>query len=157
MSWRNRLLPASFRGVPFHFEDNERAGGRRGVVHEYPKRNTGYAEDMGRRQRTFRVRGYTIGANYDLQVRLLELACEADGPALLVLPTRGPSLVLCNGFAAMETREEGGFATIDMDFVEAGSAPSAAASINTGEAVSSAADAASASVAASPMSGIGHQ
>ena len=140
--------------MPFHVEDSERAGGRRIAPHEYPKRNSGYAEDMGRRQRTFRVRGYTIGPNYDLLARAVVAVLEADGPGLLILPTLGEGLVVCVGFSAVESREEGGFATIDMEFMEAGTPVGAAASVDTGAAVSSAADQASSSVKSSPMSGI---
>ena len=38
--WRDNLVPASFRGAVFHVEASSRAGGRRTVVHEYPKRKT---------------------------------------------------------------------------------------------------------------------
>lgn len=155
MSWRDRLRPAFFRAVPFHVDGNEIAGGRRIASHEYPKRNGGYAEDMGRRLRAYRVRGYVVGPNYDLQARLLMAMLEADGPGLLILPIVGEELVTVPGYAYSETREEGGYATIDMDFLEAGTPVSAAASTNTGEAVTSAADGAAASAASSPMSGIG--
>ena len=35
-------------------------GGRRIVMHEFPKKDIGYPEDMGRRARRFSVRGYII-------------------------------------------------------------------------------------------------
>ena len=46
--WRDNLVPASFRGAVFHVETSGRRSGRRTVVHEYPKRNIPYSEDMGR-------------------------------------------------------------------------------------------------------------
>lgn len=46
--WRDTLVMASYRDVPFHVELSGRMSGRRTVVHEYPKRNDPYAEDMGR-------------------------------------------------------------------------------------------------------------
>lgn len=154
MTWRNRLLPASFRGLPFHVDDGEVSGGRRVAPHEYPKRNTGYTEDMGRRQRLFRLRGYIIGPNYDILSLAFRAVLEADGSGLLVLPLQGQYTVICAHFSHVETREEGGFASFDLDFIEAGTPVSAAASTNTGSAVTSAADSAAANTASSPMGGI---
>ncbi len=154
MSWRARLRPAFFRAVPFHVDENEIEGGRRAVPHEYPKRNVGYTEDMGRRMRAYRVRAYLIGDNFDIVGRLLMAALEADGAGLLVLPLVGEDTVIAVNFAYAETREEGGYATVDMDFLEAGQPVAAAAGTDTVAAVSSAADTAKASVADSPMAGI---
>jgi prophage DNA circulation protein len=56
--WRDMLMQqASFRGVVFHVETGARLSGRRTVVHEYPKRNDPYAEDMGRAARRFHFQG----------------------------------------------------------------------------------------------------
>lgn len=154
MSWRDRLRPAFFRMVPFHVDSSEVDGGRRLVPHEYPKRNAGYTEDMGRRMRGYHVRGYVLGANFDIAARLLIAALEADGPGLLVLPMLGEDSVMCGNYSYAESREEGGYATIDMDFTQKGTVVAAAAGIDTAAAVTSAADAAKASIAGSPMGGI---
>ncbi|HWJ72596.1 MAG TPA: DNA circularization N-terminal domain-containing protein [Kaistia sp.] len=153
MSWRDRLRPAFFRGVPFHVDEDEINGGRRVVPHEYPKRNTGYSEDMGRRLRAYRVRGYLIGADYDLVARLMLAALEADGSGLLVLPLVGEDTVLAVNFSYVETREEGGYGTFDMDFIQEGQPVAASAGVDTGAAVNTAADAVKASTASSPMKG----
>jgi hypothetical protein len=58
--WRDALLPAMYDGVPFFCDSGGRETGRRAVVHEYPKRDTPYAEDMGRRAIQYSVRGYVI-------------------------------------------------------------------------------------------------
>jgi hypothetical protein len=58
--WRDALLPAMFDGVPFFCDTGVRETGRRAVVHEYPKRDIPYAEDMGRRAVQYSVRGYVI-------------------------------------------------------------------------------------------------
>lgn len=123
MSWKDRLLKASFRGARFHMEDNSREGGRRVVLHEYPMRDDPATEDMGRRARTFTVNGYTIGENYDLQLEALIAACEAAGPAVLTLPNAPPQMVRCDTYSSLSTREEGGFGSIEMTFIEAGGAP----------------------------------
>jgi hypothetical protein len=58
--WRDALLPAMFAGVPFFCDTGVRETGRRAVIHEYPKRDIPYAEDMGRRAIQYSVRGYVI-------------------------------------------------------------------------------------------------
>jgi prophage DNA circulation protein len=117
------LVPAMFRGAPFHVDANARSSGRRIVLHEFPKRDVPYAEDMGRKARTFPVTGYVIGPDYVIYRELLELALEAEGPGLLILPTllqRDSLLVQVRDYTVRETRQAGGMAEFDMQFVEAG-------------------------------------
>jgi hypothetical protein len=76
--WRDALLPAMFDGCPFQVEAGAMAGGRRTVVHEFPKRDTPYAEDMGRKATEFQVRGYCVSFMYD--------ANEPPGTALSMSP-----------------------------------------------------------------------
>ena len=47
-TWEN-LRPASFRGVAFEVESHSESGGRRIELHEYPLRDTPYAEDLGKK------------------------------------------------------------------------------------------------------------
>jgi prophage DNA circulation protein len=58
--WRDALLPAMFDGRPFWTEAGSQSGGRRIAVHQFPKRDLPYAEDMGRRATEFVVRGYCV-------------------------------------------------------------------------------------------------
>jgi prophage DNA circulation protein len=123
--WRAMLVPAMFRGAPFHVDANARSSGRRIVLHEFPKRDVPYAEDMGRKARTFPVTGYVIGPSYVIQRELLEAALEAEGPGLLILPTllqRDSILCQVRDYTVRETRQAGGMAEFDMQFVEAGEA-----------------------------------
>jgi hypothetical protein len=76
--WRDALLPAMFDGAPFHVEAGSQEGGRRIVVHEFPKRDAPYAEDMGRRATEFTVRGYCIQFMYD--AALLPPASDSFAP-----------------------------------------------------------------------------
>jgi prophage DNA circulation protein len=92
-------------------------------LHEFPKRDTPYAEDMGRSARRFPVTGYVIGPDYQIWRELLVLALEAEGPGLLVLPTllqRDTILVQAREYTVRETRQAGGMAEFEMQFVEAG-------------------------------------
>ena len=121
MTWRDDLQPAAFRGVPFHVEISTREGGRRIVPHEFPKRNKGFTEDMGRRLRAFTVEGYLIGPDHHRAADALVAALEADGPGLLELPLQGAQSVICDTFGETQRREDGGFTAVSMTFIEAGS------------------------------------
>ena len=60
LPFRDELLPASFRNAPFFCESNSRDNGRRIIVHEFPKKDLPYAEDMGRKAKTFSIRAFCI-------------------------------------------------------------------------------------------------
>lgn len=121
--WRDKYKQARFRDALFFVETGGRGGGRRVALHQYPKRNTPYAEDMGRTANRFLVQGYLIGPNYlDLKDALID-ALEADGPGMLRLPLpykMSDVQVMVQSYSVTEAREKGGFCTIDMDFVEYG-------------------------------------
>lgn len=122
-TWREELLPASFRGVTFHVESVEAGYGRRQVTHEYPNRDLPYTEDLGKRADEFTVDGYLIGAEYHADLRALIAACrDTSGPGLLVHPYRGEMTVVCRGLRTRETSAEGGMARVSMTFIEAGKA-----------------------------------
>jgi prophage DNA circulation protein len=130
--WREQLLgeQASFRGVRFYTESGSRASGRRAVVHEYPKRNDPYVEDMGRHARRFSFSGYLIYrvrtppgfAPYVQQRALLVQALEDDDIGELVHPVyaAGGTQAVCERYSMVESRERGGFTQFEMTFVEHG-------------------------------------
>jgi prophage DNA circulation protein len=134
--WRDQLLTqqASFRGIVFHVESGGRSSGRRGVIHEYPKRNDPYAEDMGRQARRFQFSGYLIYRpsnpiySYTEQRKKLYDALEADDIGKLIHPVFAPGggmSVLVERYSMIESRERGGYTQFEMQFVEAGSAVNA--------------------------------
>jgi prophage DNA circulation protein len=140
--WRDSLLPASFRGAFFHVDTNAKDSGRRTVVHEFPKRDYPYSEDMGRRAYNFTVRGYCIaypnpeGAedeapnpqgsgllarrDYRLARNALEQELIRGEPGLLQLPSFQPMTVVCQRFRLTEEEKFGGFCVFDMQFTELG-------------------------------------
>ena len=121
--WRDRWQEAAFRNVQFFVETDARQGGRRIAMHEYPKRNTPYAEDMGRKANRFLVAGYLIGPNYWEQKNRLVEALEKDGPGMLRLPLpyrMADVKVQVMAYTVTEARERGGFCTVEMDFIEYG-------------------------------------
>jgi prophage DNA circulation protein len=136
IAWRQYLKQASFRGQPFYVEAGVRESGRRVVLHEFPKRDAPYAEDMGRRARELTVRGYLIVYPYNVgsdplknrnyliaRDRLIE-ALEEDGPDYLQLPLLGSLYVACQRYRVTEEERYGGFCTFDMTFQEFGQPPS---------------------------------
>ncbi|NKJ03139.1 DNA circularization N-terminal domain-containing protein [Rhizobium sp. SG741] len=145
--WRQLLLPASFRGVPFHVEGGAKQGGRRTVTHEYPKRDDPYTEDMGRRARKFSISAYVIGDEYTIDSELLAAALDTEGGGTLIHPTMGIMNVVCDGYSRSEQREEGGMARFEILLVEAGTSPYTPAAADTQSATSSAADSAGSAAA----------
>jgi prophage DNA circulation protein len=137
--WRRRMRQASFKNAAFHVETQGRVSGRRTVLHEYPKLDYPYAEDMGRHAVRYQITGYVIqrwqpkpGApqtygdmpwNYDMARDQLIAALEDMGPGRLVDPYNnriGPQLFQCERYSLTESRERGGYAQFEMAFVEAG-------------------------------------
>jgi prophage DNA circulation protein len=123
-SWRASLRPATFREVMFHVEQGGVASGRRVALHEFPKRNVPFAEDMGRRARRFSIQGYIIVSpsvpDYIPQRDDLLEALEMDGPGPLVHPTLGEFDVMVEQYGYVESRLKGGFGQFDMVFIERG-------------------------------------
>lgn len=120
MFWRDRLVPASFRGAFFHIEQGGPLGGRRIALHEYPKRDLPYAEDMGRRARRFSIAAYVIGPFYIQARDALLTAMEIETPGLLIHPTMGEFMVNPEIYSCNESRERGGIAEFELGFIEAG-------------------------------------
>ncbi len=67
----------SFAGVPFLIEENQSIdGGRRLVKHEYPLRDEGLNEDLGKKARTYNVACLVIGDDHIKQAEKLIEALE---------------------------------------------------------------------------------
>lgn len=89
----------SFRGIPFLIEDNQDInGGRRLVSHEYPLRNDGLVEDLGKKQRGYDVNCLVIGDDYLEQAEKLINALEADGKGTLDHPFWGKKEVFVESY-----------------------------------------------------------
>lgn len=141
--WKSGLVPSSFRGVEFKVEAAGRAGGRRSANFEFPKKDTPYVEDMGRRGRRFSVTGYLIGDDYQSQRDSLIAALEQEGPGLLSHYTLGQHRVTVDTFNVTERRDRGRFCEIEMQFFEAGRPPSRDVKQDTQASAKASADAAS--------------
>ncbi len=143
MSWRNSLRPGSFRGAAFVTESHDAASGRRVVTHEFPQRDVPWAEDLGRKGKSWSITAFVIGPDYMAARDALEKACTAKGLGTLVHPFLGTLTVNCTDVRFSESTEEGGMARFTMDFVEAGEPLAADTRPDTGAAASGVADAVS--------------
>lgn len=120
MSWKANLRPAAFRGVRFHAQERNLESGRRIDVHEFPKRNSPFPEDMGKATRTFSVRAYVIGDDYMSQRNALLKACEREGAGTYTDHWGLTQRVVCQKVTVIETSEEGRYCGFDLEFLEAG-------------------------------------
>jgi prophage DNA circulation protein len=122
---RPDLQPASYNGVQFHVETDSRSSGRRVAMHEFPKREIPYAEDMGRRARRFTISAYVIGPNFQQQRNALIEQLETEGNGQLVLPTDqtfDSRTVVVENYSVSERRNQGFYAEFEITFCEAGQA-----------------------------------
>lgn len=121
MSWKDRLQPASFRGVAFKVDGDDLQVGRRTVLHEYPGRDTPSVEDMGRETREYSISAYLIGANYMAERDRLIDVLEQAGPGELVSPWYGRMNVVVMGKQRIShSKVDGGMCVVSFTFVESG-------------------------------------
>lgn len=119
MGWRDRVLEASYRDVPFYYDRVNSTFGRKVVVHEFVGKDGGESQDLGRSPRIFNVSGYLVGDDYLDQRDLLLEACESkSGPGEFVHPYLGPVYVVCEGITTVDSSTENNVMRISLRFVE---------------------------------------
>lgn len=94
VDFREELRPASFRGISFEIADDDGAGGRRWVRHEYPGREEPGHEDMGGKGRAFSFRAIVIGDGFVANAKALADAFQQKGPGSLIHPHHGEMQVV---------------------------------------------------------------
>jgi prophage DNA circulation protein len=124
MAWQDNLLPGSFRGVAFFYRDVEIEGGRRASAHEFPYRDTAYVEDLGKKNRSYRLQAYVLGDDYFAQRAALLAALEMPGPGTLSHPYYGILNVQVTKIVCRDLKDGGRESSFDLEFVDAGSLPS---------------------------------
>jgi prophage DNA circulation protein len=121
MSWKDELLPASFRNVPFHIERAETRVGRRTEKIEFPDRDVGIMQDNGLLMRGFTLEAFVIGDNYLADKDDLVTALEKAGAGTLVHPYWGSFSAVVDGDVVIrESNEDGGVARMSIRFIKTG-------------------------------------
>jgi prophage DNA circulation protein len=127
--WRKTLLPASFRGVPFHVQGEDLSGGRRLAKHELAGGEATLVEDIGRSTKTHDVTAYLIGDTADVKALALQAACDTAGPGMLVMPMDGGRMAHAEGFRRSREKDKAGYVAFDVAFIPVGSLPVASLSV----------------------------
>ncbi|TNH03164.1 DNA circularization protein [Testudinibacter sp. TR-2022] len=110
----------SFRGVAFLIEDEQGInGGRRLVKHEYPLREEGLTEDLGKRLRAYYVRCLVVGDDHIEQAERLIKALEKSGKGVLKHPYFGEVDVLLEDYKATHSTAHQRVTRFDITFVPA--------------------------------------
>jgi len=120
MAWLDNFRQAKFRNAEFYVPSAENRGGRRGVVHEFPKRDEPYVEDMGKKAKSFEIEAYVLGEDYFTARNALVEALDAPGVGKLVHPYLGTLDVFCTNYSFRETVTETRMARFTLSFVQAG-------------------------------------
>lgn len=121
MSWRDKLQPASFRGVPFQIRSHNMRRGLRGAHHIYPNRDTGWVEFLGKIDPQTSFDAFVIGDDYmDVRDKLIA-ALETPTAGELIHPYFGARQVvpMPGGYSVTESAAAGRQARFTMSFVEA--------------------------------------
>ncbi|MFK0090641.1 DNA circularization protein [Pseudomonas sp. NPDC090755] len=114
-TWRDSLLPASFRGIPFVIEQTSVPAGQRGQLHEFVQRDEPFYEQLGKQAQVHKLTAYVIGADcFERRDKLLE-ALEAPGPGELVHPWLGRMSVKVGPCEVSHDRREGGMARFELE------------------------------------------
>ena len=116
----NALLDASFRGVPFDCQATNEPTKRALAIHEYPFKDGGEVDDMGRRARTFSLRAVFFGGFYQADLKKFLAALDAGGEGELVHPIYGSHTVMVQDYEPQHEADGPDSCTVAVTFVESG-------------------------------------
>ncbi|ATG74325.1 hypothetical protein AN401_11755 [Zobellella denitrificans] len=125
MSWHEKVGAGQgrFRGVPFWLQSDDLEGGRRVVRHQYPHKDDGRTEDLGRAMRQWSFEAVVLGPDYLEQRDALLEALEAAGPGELEHPYWGMLQVQVDQFRLRQSSRAGGSATFSITVLPAEAQP----------------------------------
>ncbi|HVB67984.1 MAG TPA: DNA circularization N-terminal domain-containing protein [Acetobacteraceae bacterium] len=121
-AWADRLVPASFGGMPFHVRESQVREGRRTAKHAYPFRedNVVWVEDLGLGETLYSFSAFLIGFYVYDQRDAWRAVARTAGAQLLVHPSLGPITASLVNFAWSESAEEGRVVRLELGFCEQG-------------------------------------
>ena len=115
------LQKAFFNGVPFSVRTETTVKGRKNAIHEYPFRDGGWVEDLGRSLRRFQLTGYLLGDLAPVLQLAMDAQVESPGSNLLIHPTLGAIEVNVLAYATSVNKDAMRVITVQFDLIEAGS------------------------------------
>jgi prophage DNA circulation protein len=124
MSWRDKLLQATFRDIPFKIIDSRTLIGRRNVLHEFPFKDDSFVEDLGLKSDRFSLNAYVVqnpGNDFDYFTERDNLitALKQKGTGILNHPFLGIMNVNVFGDITLdESFREGGIARFRITFIK---------------------------------------
>lgn len=119
MAWQ---LDVNFRGVPFFVDAADDEFARRGAHHQYPQRDKGTWEDLGKDDNVYSLNGYVTELSpggYAAARDKLIAACTAGGLGDLIHPYYGTKKVQCTSCRVTHSDKENGVARFAVSFIEA--------------------------------------
>jgi len=123
MSWKDKLVPASYKGVKFSIESSDSEFGRRTELKQFPNNDSPIVQDFGQDASSFSVQAFIISSKeneYDYMVErdaLIQAFNEA-GVGILIHPYYGTMEVYPVGkISIAESVGEGGICRLSMSFV----------------------------------------
>jgi len=72
-TWRDAVLPASFRGISFLIPQTSVPVGMKGPLHEFPQRDTPFFEQMGKQAQVHKMTAWVVGDDcFERRDKLIE-------------------------------------------------------------------------------------
>ena len=130
-SWRDAMLPASFRGVRFLIPQTSVPVGMKGPLHEFPQRDTPFFEQMGKQAQVHKMTAWVVGDDcFERRDKLIE-ALQTPGAGELVHPWLGRLQVKVGECEMGHDRTQGGMVTFELTFYPDLPLKSPSAKVNT--------------------------
>ncbi|MDR8366709.1 DNA circularization N-terminal domain-containing protein [Pseudomonas sp. JL3] len=139
MNWRDRLLPASFRGVGFWVDQAKTPVGKKGQLHEYPQRDLPFFEGLGQQAKIHDLTAFIVGPDC-LEQRDKLLKALEQGSGELVHPWLGRLQVKVGECDMTQTRQDGGLVTFTLKFYPDEPLPFPTATVSTQKVLLASAD-----------------
>lgn len=115
-TWRDQMLPASFRGISFLIPQASVPVGMKVQLHEFPQRDEPYAEQMGKQAQVHRLVCWIIGDDcFERRDKFME-ALETPGAGELVHPWLGRMQVKAGEAELTHDFKQGGMAAFAVTF-----------------------------------------
>jgi len=115
-TWRDQMLPASFRGISFLIPQASVPVGMKVQLHEFPQRDEPYAEQMGKQTQVHRLVCWIIGDDcFERRDKFME-AVQTPGAGELVHPWLGRMQVKAGEAELTHDFKQGGMAAFAVTF-----------------------------------------